>query len=474
MKRIFTLCIALTVLHHVSMGQSTWLKISTGAEFSSAIRSDGSLWLWGSNLNGQIANGEIGQTAVTEPFKLEGSNWVDVSCGAAHVIAIKDDGSLWGWGSNGVGQISGEAESNVLSPFLIDDEFEWLAIDAGQGHTLAIRSDSTLWGWGFNAFKQVTGTTSNNVLELFEIDDSRDWVDIAAGGAHSLGLRSDGSIWGWGLSANGQIGPIEGTEVLLPRRIGPDSLIWQSVSAGFEYSVAISEDGHLYALGFNGNGQLGVGDLQQRAAWTLVNDTTTWHRVNCGSAYCMAITEEGQLYGWGANLQGACGVDNNEANILKPLLVDEDITWTAVSAATGLGVSGSVFGFHTLALKEDSDFICATGANYIGQLGNGMTESISNFECETGVIETSVAHRQVHDVEVAIYPQPAVDECFVTVKDVFITSWRIMDVNGMVLAHTEENNADNINIDLSKWPSGNYILGLFTDKGLINKVIVKQ
>lgn len=470
---LFTLCliVASNTVHSQTL---QWTTISTGAEFSCAVRSDGTLWCWGANLNGQIANGEVGQTPISEPFNVEGSDWKTVSCGAAHTIGIKEDGSLWGWGSNGVAQVSGDADANVVTPFLIDDKFEWIKVNAGQGHTLAIRSDSTLWGWGFNAFSQVTGSISGNIMQLFDIDTESKWIDISAGGAHSLGLKADSTVWGWGFSGNGQIGPILGTQVFTPRKIGPDSLSWKSISAGFEFSAAITTDGNIYTTGFNGNGQLGTGDMAQRMEWTLIDDSGDWVSLNCGSAYTMAINEAGELYGWGANLEGACGIDNGDANILMPTLVDDENIWTEVSAATGLSSGNSVFGFHTLALKEDTEVICTAGANYIGQLGNGLLESLRTFRCETTVIETSTANPIIVDTQVLMYPQPAIDECFVTVEDQQITRWRLMDMNGMVVDYSEIEASESIRLDVSHLPAGSYILGLFTKDGLINRKMIKQ
>ena len=94
--------------------QTYWSKVSAGTEYSIALRSDGTLWSWGSNLNGEL--GSAGPLVFIPVQIGTDYDWADISCGAFHVLALKQDGTLWGWGSNQVGQVSVVQLQQIFTP----------------------------------------------------------------------------------------------------------------------------------------------------------------------------------------------------------------------------------------------------------------------------------------------------------------------------------------------------------------------
>jgi len=131
-----------------------------------------------------------------------GNNYIAISAGGEHSLALKSDGTIVGWGYNYYGQATPPAGNN------------YIAISAGGLHSLALKSDGTVVGWGWNGSDQATPPAGNN------------YIAISAGGWHSLALKSDGTIVGWGDNEYGQTTPPSGNNYI-------------AISAGWGYSLAI-------------------------------------------------------------------------------------------------------------------------------------------------------------------------------------------------------------------------------------------
>ena len=130
--------------------------VSAGSGHSMAIKTDGSLWAWGSNNKGALGTEEDEYS----PVKIM-DDVASVSAGSSHTMAIKKDGTLWGWGNNydkQLGVSTGKAE--CFTPIPIDSISGVVAVQASEHHTLAIKSDGTLWGWGFNGGGQLGDGTN--------------------------------------------------------------------------------------------------------------------------------------------------------------------------------------------------------------------------------------------------------------------------------------------------------------------------
>ena len=112
--------------------------------------------------------------------QLDTNDFVAISAGDSHSLALKSDGSIVGWGADSYSQATPH-EGN-----------DFVAIAAGGGHSLALKSDGSVAGWGSNM--DFTGDYHGQAIS----PDSNDFVAIAAGHFHSLALKSDGSIVGWG------------------------------------------------------------------------------------------------------------------------------------------------------------------------------------------------------------------------------------------------------------------------------------
>ncbi|MGE5370671.1 MAG: S-layer homology domain-containing protein [Solirubrobacterales bacterium] len=195
------------------------VALAAGDFHSLALLDDGTVLSWGYNPFGQLGNNDSGtdkllpvQVLQTGAVPLTGVK--TIASGYAHGLALKSDGSIWAWGYNfegalGNGGVTGSQVANPVS----GATGTYVAIAAGYGHSLALRDDNTVWAWGSNGSGQLglSNTTAGYYTPQQVRDDSGSTyltgiLSIAAGGSHSLAAKADGTVFAWGENANGAAG----------------------------------------------------------------------------------------------------------------------------------------------------------------------------------------------------------------------------------------------------------------------------
>ena len=348
-------------------------QISTGNDFSVVLRSDDTLWSWGIGAAGQL--GHSTTSTLSYPRQIgSDSDWQAVAAGGFHVLALKRDGTLWSWGGNLSGQL-GQGISLVspgrMHPFQVGSDSDWVAVYAGNNFSLAVKSDNSLWGWGENGSGQLGNGTNASVSVPMLLAQHNPWREIALRDTHVLAIGHDGSLWAWGANGQGQLGTgTTSASQQVPVQIGSDT-DWLTVADGglFEsrHSLAIKNDGSLWAWGFNGDGQLGLGDRVNRVAPQRVGTGHDWRAVHAGGSHTVAVKGDGSLWAWGRNNHGQIGDDSNELRTAPVQVIVEGVEppdrWTL----------GSVGYMHSLALAEDGS-LWAWGRNHRGQLGKATVD----------------------------------------------------------------------------------------------------
>ena len=182
-----------------------------------------------------------------------------VSAGVSHTVAIMSNGTLWAWGDNNEGQLGLGDTIDKHSPTQVGGT-DWTSVSAGQYHTVAIMSNGTLWAWGYNANGQLgqESVSWDPFTSPIQVETDTDWTNVLAGDLYTVAIKSDGTLWAWGQNNKGQLGLENTTQMPSPTQVGSDTN-WTSVSAGASHTVAIKSDGTLWAWGNNANGQLGLG-----------------------------------------------------------------------------------------------------------------------------------------------------------------------------------------------------------------------
>jgi len=334
--------------------------VASASRYAAAIRSNGTLWAWGGNADGQLGNG----TYLDQPSPGQvgtATNWTSVATGFSFMLAVRADGTLWAWGDNTYGQLGTgyNSSSSQTSPVRVGTATTWLSVAAGDHHALALRADGTLWAWGDNQYGQAgTGTsTTQLLLTPTQVGTATTWTSVSAGSNHTLARRQDGTLWAWGYNKNGQLGlNSAGARQPTPAQVG--TATWASVSAGNSHTLAVRQDGTLWAWGYNKNGQLGTGDTNDQIAPVQVGTATTWSSASGGWSHSLALRQDGTLWSWGDNQFGQLGAGSVVAR-LTPGQVGT-ATWQRLAAGT----------FFSAALRPDGT-LWTWGENRFGKLGTG-------------------------------------------------------------------------------------------------------
>ena len=277
------------------------VSASVGAYHAYAINEAGELFAWGDNREGQLGNGESGWgKEKTTPIKImDGVARIDA--GIYYALALKTDGSLWVWGQNDAGQLGDGTTQNNPIPQKLMDGVAYAAADRNQ--SFAVKTDGSLWGWGWNDFAQLgDGTYETRRTPVKLMDDVK---YVYPGYYHTMGIKTDNSLWAWGSNWYGQIGDGTWQNLYAPKKIMDDVARAES---GYSSSAAIKTDGSLWMWGGNYNGQIGDDTFDTRYSPVQILDEAL--DVSLGdidNGHTLAIDGDGNLLSWGYNGWGELG-----------------------------------------------------------------------------------------------------------------------------------------------------------------------
>ncbi|XP_047457554.1 RCC1 and BTB domain-containing protein 1-like [Mugil cephalus] len=251
----------------------------TSANEAIYITCDDKVYVFGLNCSNCLGTGDSLSTIVPKKLDfLSGRKVVSLSYGSGlHVLLATKDGELFAWGHNGYGQLGNGTTNQGVAPVLV----------------------------------------SANLL-------NKKVTEVACGSHHSLALTDLGEVYAWGYNNCGQVGSGSTANQLLPRRVSSclQNKVAVSIVCGQTSSLAVVDNGEVYGWGFNGNGQLGLGNNgnQLTPCRLLALQGVCVQQIVSGIAHSMALTDEGLLYTWGANIYGQLGT-GNKSNQLSPFQI---------------------------------------------------------------------------------------------------------------------------------------------------------
>lgn len=347
----------------VSPNLSGAISIAGGNNHTLVAKSDGTAWAWGRGQEGELGNGTL--TDSSTPIQVLGpggsgylTGVTSVAAGRYHSLAVMSDGTVWTWGRNSDGELGNGTTTASSTPVQAIGLTGVIAVAGGQFHSLALKSDGTVWAWGYNVNGQLGDGTRTSRSTPVQVVGPSGVVAIAAGQSHSVALESDGTVWAWGLNSDGQLGDGTTTQRLTPIQVTGLSQV-SAIGAGGWHTLAVKSDGTAWGWGRDSDGQVGYGAKTNRAVTTpqqVVGPGGSGYfsgasTIAGGLAHSLILKSDGTVWAWGRNREGEIG--NGKASPTDQL---------SPSEVEGPGGSGFLSGMDLVAAGWYHSLALATGA----------------------------------------------------------------------------------------------------------------
>lgn len=285
---------------------NVWTMVAAGSEQTFVLKNDGTVWGYGYNLHGEVGDGN--PKSFTGPVQVKGlKDVVSVASGSTPFrgmfsIALKKDGTVWGWGIPPYNVFGKGAPEVCPAPVKLKGFSDIIAIAAGSCSISALKKDGTVWCTGANNLGQCGDGTRTNRTSPVQVKGLTGVVAIAANGSCTGAIKKDGTVWCWGLSSskNGR------DDATIPVQVSglKDAV---SICAGSNHMLALKKDGTVCAWGVNADGQLGDGTDTYRTAPVKVKGLDNVVYIGAGFRHSMARKKDGTFWMWGKNTYGQYG-----------------------------------------------------------------------------------------------------------------------------------------------------------------------
>jgi len=344
----------------------------SGTGHSLFIKPNGTMWSCGDGVFGALGHGNT--TDLSSPVQIGSeTTWAWISTvrqgqtsGSINPrsAAIKTDGTLWMWGCGGLGALGLGNTTDYSSPVQVGALTNWKKVVMGRYMTTALKTDGTIWSWGLGAYGRLGNGTTTDISSPVQIGALTTWTDIGAGGNNAGGIRSDGKMYCWGNGYYGNNGT--GGSGPQPSLSSPVLVVggqtFTSIACGYAMWLCVQADGTMFSWGLNRNGQLGftgpgtgagtkvnspvqVGSLTNWASFDVTDSSGSTvlgfgnvngvHPNNATFQTSWAkIKTDGTLWGWGNNDLGQVGTGNT-TDYSSPVQIGTSTSWVAAYAGYG-------------------------------------------------------------------------------------------------------------------------------------------
>lgn len=468
MKTIKLLIITL-LFSNLTFGQC-WTKVDTSGNSTIGLRIDGSLWSWGINSSGVLGLGlQPDIFTPLSPAQIGTDNdWSEnYSISSNITLAIKTNGLLFAWGNNENGQAgngTSGSQNFILAPQQIGtDTWKAVASSAGSSYSLGVKTDGSLWAWGKNEAGQLGTGNLTPTTTPTRIENDNDWAKVFSANRTSYAIKNDGTLWSWGgYNSNYLLGYL-GTqsESLTPHQVGTSNN-WVTIATESNFVIGLQSNGTLWAWGINpdqfyagfyGNGNPDTNNYRNNP--TQIGTDTDWVHVDISNQNSFATKSNGTLWGWGINTQGRLG-DGTTVTRYIPTQLNNDSDWAFVNA-------GADVGNQFYALKNNHALYMWGQPNTIQTL-QGNTCNLSTVAFNTESIQ--------------VFPNPTANQLFIHSNTTFDSPTEITISNtlGQTIKSSTilPSTSGNIEIDLSSFEKGLYLVRIKNENLFNTQKIIKN
>ena len=298
----------------VQIPGTTWNSVSLGIGFVLGTKTDGTLWSWGGNTRGVLAqNDQVERSSPTQVGS--DTTWNMAEGGTECSFSIKTDGTLWAWGNNEKGRLglnAGHPAGARSSPTQIPGT-TWSSISAGDDQLYATKTNGTLWAWGSNTYGKLGQNNETNYSSPVQIPGTT-WSKVQASYHAGVAIKTNGTLWVWGSGIKGGLGQNNRTSYSSPVQIPG---YWSEIAGGAQqFQGAIKTNGELWGWGENQQGELSQNNRTEYSSPVQVPGTS-WSKIAASGNNMMAVKTDGTLWGWGSSSYGRLGQNTGPGGVHK-------------------------------------------------------------------------------------------------------------------------------------------------------------
>ncbi len=356
-------------------------QVSAGRNHTCGVTADGSGWCWGNDAQQELGNGASTATTYIPGLVSGGHLWSLISASDYYSCGLRTDGTVYCWGSDATGQLGNGASGNQNAPFAITGSALYSYIDTAEGHACGIQTNGSAWCWGAGADGRLGNGAIGNQQSPVAVSGNMTWKDISVQGARSCGVTTNGSLYCWGQDYT-----------TTPTPLFPSDT-WTAVDVGFSHTCAIKPDGSLWCWGTDNFGQLGnsmySSTTQNYPNRVLLPGPVV--AVATRSFATCAMEASGALWCWGNESNGSLG--NGSTLTLPQIIPTQVFGWPDVapfvwaSSATSFQINGGM----TIALGNDKWVSDDGSARYFGFESAGKARLRQTGSSNQLLVETQAA-----------------------------------------------------------------------------------